>query len=135
MFKFFKNKNKEKPKKPIQDTQVQLTEEEKKEYTNELEKLKDKRNTHELTQGEKAQIDEKIGLLYVELNDLKQAIKYLEKSLESKPSIGEGFKKLMSLYNKERQKAAEEGDSDAIEKYMNKMDDMRTMAKKGTTSR
>lgn len=134
MFNLFKNKKK-KGKKIKQDTKIQLTEEEKKEIISELKHLKTKRSNNEYTQEEKAQIDEKIGLLYFELDDSKQAIDYLEQSVESKPSIGEGFKKLMSLYNRERQKAAEEGDSKAIEKYMNKMEEMRTMAKKGTISR
>jgi uncharacterized membrane protein (DUF106 family) len=46
--------------------------------------------------------------------------------------MGDGYKKLMSLYNAKRAEAARNGDDTGIEKYMNKMDDMRQIAKKLT---
>ena len=59
----------------------------------------------------------------------------LEKSLEVLPSIGDGYKVLMSLYNKKRADSARSGDDNGIDYYMNKMDDMRQIAKITTLKR
>lgn len=135
MFNFFK-KSKETPKKESnQDTVKSLSEEERTIKIDEIENLKNSLSEKEIGLEQQAEITEKIGLLYSDLNDSHNAINYLEQSLNYKASIGDGFKQLMSLYNKERQKAAEERDSDGIEKYMKKMEDMRRLAKKGTLSR
>ena len=56
----------------------------------------------------------------------------LEKSIEIKRSIGEGYKKLMSLYNKKRAESARNGDDQGIDYYMGKMDEMRQIAKQVT---
>jgi hypothetical protein len=86
----------------------------------------------QLTSDEQlAKLYEEIGLAYAELED-EQAIPTLEKSLEYKLTMGDGYKKLMSLYNAKRAEAARNGDDTGIEKYMNKMDDMRQIAKKLT---
>lgn len=140
MFNLFKKTKKDKPKKERnQDTVKMLSEEEKKQRIDEIESMKNRLKEKEIGLGleleQKAEIAEKIGLLYFDLSDAQKAIHYLEESLNDKPSIGDGFKALMSLYNKERQKAAEQKDSEAIEKYMKKMENMRNLAKKGTLSR
>lgn len=49
--------------------------------------------------------------------------------------MGEGYKKLMILYNAKRAEAAKNRDDAGIDYYMNKLDDMRNLAKKLTLSR
>ncbi|MCO8290909.1 tetratricopeptide repeat protein [Tetragenococcus halophilus] len=85
------------------------------------------------TKAEQAKLYEELGLLYAQKND-DEAIPILEKSLERKLSMGDGYKKLMSLYNEKRKEAARNGDDAGIDKYMNKMDEMRSVAKKLTIS-
>lgn len=85
------------------------------------------------TKAEQAKLYEELGLLYAQKND-DEAIPTLEKSLELKLSMGDGYKKLMSLYNEKRKEAARNGDDAGIDKYMNKMDEMRSVAKKLTIS-
>jgi hypothetical protein len=58
----------------------------------------------------------------------------LEKSLQAKKSIGDGYKKLMSLYNAQRAAAARNGDDAKIDYYMDKMEEMRQIAKQLTIS-
>jgi len=86
-----------------------------------------------VTNAEQAKLYEELGLLYAQKND-DEAIPTLEKSLELKLSMGNGYKKLMSLYNEKRKEAARNGDDAGIDKYMNKMDEMRAVAKKLTIS-
>lgn len=75
---------------------------------------------------------EEVGLLQAEIQADDQAIVTLEKSIEIKRSIGEGYKKLMSLYNKKRAESARNGDDQGIDYYMGKMDEMRQIAKQVT---
>ena len=50
--------------------------------------------------------------------------------MENKQTIGDGYKKLMSLYNQKRADAARAGDDQrGIDYYMGKMDEMRQIAK------
>ncbi len=49
-----------------------------------------------------AKLYEKLGLNYAKLEEVDSAIESLEKSLDYKLSIGDGYKKLMSLYNAKR---------------------------------
>lgn len=79
-----------------------------------------------------AELFEQVGLKLSELNEKEQAIEKLEKSLEQKKSIGDGYKKLMSLYNEKRAEAARAGDDQGIDYYMGKMDEMRQIAKQVT---
>lgn len=76
---------------------------------------------------------EKLGLLQSNF-DMEKAIISLEKSLDYKPNMGDGYKKLMSLYNQMRSQAAYSKDGDAIDYWMNKMEEMRQLAKKLTVS-
>ncbi|GAA5105293.1 hypothetical protein GCM10023211_03930 [Orbus sasakiae] len=71
---------------------------------------------------------ESMGLIVAKF-DKDQAIDYFEKSLSYQLTIGDGYKQLMSLYNQKRAEAAQNRDSDGIDKWMNKMDDMRQIAK------
>lgn len=134
MFGLFKNKNKEKevPKVPEEG----LTEKEKEQLKEKIENLSQKiKSTDENNIEQLASVCEKLGLAQAELDQKNEAIASLEKSLDYKLTIGEGYKKLMSLYNVKRAEAAKKGDDSGIDYYMNKMDDMRQIAKKVTISR
>ena len=113
MFGFFKKKEKE-PKKVLAKEEKALSPE----ATQEKPKL--------------AELYEQVGLKFSELYENDQAIQYLEKSLENKQTIGDGYKKLMSLYNQKRADAARAGDDQGIDYYMGKMDEMRQIAKQVT---
>ncbi|MWP48232.1 MULTISPECIES: tetratricopeptide repeat protein [unclassified Gilliamella] len=82
-----------------------------------------------------ATLCEKAGLLYCQLDRADFAIEYLEKSLQHKKSIGEGYKALMNLYNHKRADAAQNGSIDDIDFWMNKIDSMRNIAKQVTVQR
>ncbi|MCQ9210758.1 tetratricopeptide repeat protein [Granulicatella seriolae] len=132
MFDFFKKKDK-KPE-PIPEKK-ELSEVEKLERQELIAKKEE-----ELTRLEKssdnielAKLYEEIGVLQADL-DANLAITTLEKSFSYKPSIGDGFKTLMSLYNQKRSEAAYKGDGDGIEKWMNKMDELRQIARNNTIS-
>jgi len=131
MFNFFKKKReKASDKKEDVLSEEQLTKidqmiEEKRKEIAKAEKT--------VTNTEQAKLYEELGLLYAQKND-DEAIPTLEKSLELKLSMGDGYKKLMSLYNEKRKEAARNGDDAGIDKYMNKMDEMRAVAKKLTIS-
>lgn len=56
-----------------------------------------------------ASLYEKLGLAYAELGEDDQALVSLEKSLDYKLTIGDGYKKLMSIYNAKRAEAARNG--------------------------
>lgn len=129
MFGFLKKGKKPKPQ--VQKEVEELSDEEKTVLQASVEELKQAlfTSTEEENQAESY---EKLGLLQDRLHQTDDAISSLEKSLELKLSIGDGYKKLMSLYNSKRAEAARNGDDTGIEKYMNKMDDMRQIAKKVT---
>ncbi len=65
------------------------------------------------------------------MNAIKR-FNFLEQSLANQKSIGDGYKKLMHLYNKKRAEAARAGDDQGIDYYMGKMDEMRQIAKQVT---
>lgn len=134
MFNFFKKKKE--PKEQSSDkketalseeeqTKIDQTIDEKKTAIAKAEDIED--------QDKLAKLYEELGLAYAQKND-EEAIPALEKSLELKLSMGDGYKKLMSLYNEKRKEAARKGDDAGIDKYMNKMDEMRSVAKKLTIS-
>lgn len=136
MFGLFKNKDKQKPTTSAKISEPTLTEEEKASLLKEVEALRTQAEaTDDSDKEAKAKLYEKIGLKQAELTQNEEAITSLEKSLEYKLSIGDGYKKLMNLYNAKRAESARSGNDEGIEYYMNKMDDMRQIAKKVTTSR
>ncbi|MGT2666840.1 tetratricopeptide repeat protein [Streptococcus rifensis] len=131
MFSFFKKKEKapvSEPEKP------NLTEDDRQELLAKIEA--EKASQASLNSAEDlAKSYEKIGLWQAELEEIDAAIASLEASLEKHLSMGEGYKKLMSLYNQKRAQAAKDKDNDGIDYYMSKMDEMRNIAKKLTLSR
>lgn len=135
MFGLFKKKKK--PEKI--EEKIELSIEEKERLTKENQQLM--AQIAELEQADSAEVSdlaglyEKLGLNYAELDQVDSAIESLEKSLDYKLTIGDGYKKLMSLYNAKRAEAARNGNDAGIDKYMGKMDDMRQIAKKVTISR
>lgn len=131
MFNFFKKK----PKAKVKSEPV-LSDDEKKGIEKKLlELMSDLKKIPEEEKKEKAIFYEQVGLLQGELNQVDEAINSLEKSLAYQLSIGDGYKKLMSLYNKKRAESARNGDDAGINYYMDKMDEMRQIAKKVTLSR
>ena len=135
MFGLFK-----KTKKPEKiEEKIELSVEEKERLTKENQQLM--AQIAELEQADSAEVSdlaglyEKLGLNDAELDQVDSAIEHLEKSLDYKLTIGDGYKKLMSLYNAKRAEAARNGNDAGINKYMGKMDDMRQIAKKVTISR
>ena len=130
MFGFFKKKNK------LEKTEekVELSTEEKDRLNEENQQLLAKISATSDDQSELARLHEQLGLNYAKLEQTDNAIESLEKSLEEKLTIGDGYKKLMSLYNGKRAEAPRNGDDAGIEKYMGKMDEMRQIAKKVTIS-
>lgn len=132
MFGFFKKKEPKQAEKPVGE--VLLSEEERAKLLEKVEEEKSKLTS--LTENKVlAEAYERLGLLYGELGEVDQAIETLEKSLEAQLSMGDGYKKLMALYNAKRAEAAKNRDSEGIDYYMSKMDDMRNIAKKVTLSR
>lgn len=131
MFNFMKKK---KNKESIVESK--LTEEEIAELDMKLEKLiTEVKEISDDNNETKAEMYEQIGLIQSEVDRIDDAILFLEKSLDYKLSIGDGYKKLMSLYNAKRAMAAKEGNDAGIDFYMDKMDEMRQIAKKVTLSR
>ncbi len=130
MFGFFKKKENEPKKRSIKEEKI-LSPEATEKIQSEITQL----NQEISTTQEKlklAELYEQVGLKFSELYENDQAIQYLEKSLENKQTIGEGYKKLMSLYNQKRADAARAGDDQGIDYYMGKMDEMRQIAKQVT---
>ncbi|MCJ7841293.1 tetratricopeptide repeat protein [Lederbergia sp. NSJ-179] len=126
MFGFGKKKNKE-PKK-VENEEVELTPERKEELLLTISSKKEQINNVS-TEEEKAQIFEEIGLAFNELGEEDNAIDSLEKSIQTKKSLGNGYKTLLKLYNKKRAKAAKENDGKAIQLYLMKMDQMMQVSK------
>ncbi|WP_445448229.1 tetratricopeptide repeat protein [Enterococcus lactis] len=130
MFGFFKKKENEPKKRSIKEEKIlspEAIEKIQSEITQLNQEISMTQEKHEL-----AELYEQIGLKFSELFENDQAIQYLEKSLENKQTIGDGYKKLMSLYNQKRADAARAGDDQGIDYYMGKMDEMRQIAKQVT---
>ena len=125
MFGFFKKKENEPQKRSIKEEKVLSPE-----ATEKIQLNQEISTTQE--KPKLAELYEQVGLKFSELYENDQAIQYLEKSLENKQTIGDGYKKLMSLYNQKRADAARAGDDQGIDYYMGKMDEMRQIAKQVT---
>lgn len=128
MFSFFK-----KEKKPTETPAVTLTAEESQEEKALIKTLESQLQA-ETDIDEQAKLYEALGLAQAKLSRTEEAIDALEKSLQAKKSIGDGYKKLMSLYNAQRATAARNGDDAKIDYYMDKMEEMRQIAKQLTIS-
>lgn len=129
MFGFFKKKDQKEQKNVIQEEKVDKDALEK-QLSQVVEKLSLVTDNEEL-----AKLYEEKGLIEADLDIVDEAIQSLEKSLELKVSIGDGYKRLLNLYNKKRAQAAKSGDDEAINYYINKFDEMKAVAKKGTLSK
>lgn len=132
MFDWFKSKKAKTEKEITEETKESLTspEELRELIKTDLQKIESTEDKVEL-----AKLYEQIGIHYSGLNLPDEAIEHLEKSQGYQPSMGEGYKKLMMLYNTKRAEAAKNRDDAGIDYYMNKLDDMRNLAKKLTLSR
>lgn len=130
MFGFFKKKENEPKKRSIKEEKV-LSPEATEKIQSEITQLNQEISTTQ-EKPKLAELYEQVGLKFSELYENDQAIQYLEKSLENKQTIGDGYKKLMSLYNHKRADAARAGDDQGIDYYMGKMDEMRQIAKQVT---
>lgn len=128
MFSFFK-----KEKKPTETPAVVLTAEESQEAEALIATLESQLQA-ETDIDEQAKLYEALGLAQAKLSRTEEAIDALEKSLQAKKSIGDGYKKLMSLYNTQRAAAAQNSDDAKIDYYMDKMEEMRQIAKQLTIS-
>lgn len=111
MFSFFK-----KEKKPTETPAVPLTAEESQEAEALIATLESQLQA-ETDIDEQAKLYEALGLAQAKLSRTEEAIDALEKSLQAKKSIGDGYKKLMSLYNAQRAAAARNGDDAKIDYY------------------
>ena len=130
MFGFFKKKENEPKKRSIKEEKI-LSPEATEKIQSEITQLNQEISTTQ-EKPKLAELYEQVGLKFSELYENDQAIQYLEKSLENKQTIGEGYKKLLRLYNQKRADAARAGDDQRIDYYMGKMDEMRQIAKQVT---
>ena len=129
MFGFFKKKENEPKKRSIKEEKI-LSPEVTEKIQSEITQLNQEISTTQ-EKPKLAELYEQVGLKFSELYENDQAIQYLEKSLENKQTIGDGYKRLMS-YNQKRADAARAGDDQGIDYYMGKMDVMRQIAKQVT---
>lgn len=87
---------------------------------------------HDLSSSEnESRVDElnEIASLYQEINDIDNAIRCYEESLELKPALGKASTSLMKLYNIKRRQAAENKDDAAVKEYMDKINSLMTLSK------
>ncbi|MBT2668703.1 MULTISPECIES: tetratricopeptide repeat protein [Bacillaceae] len=123
---------KKKPKEPKKETteEVLLTVERKEELLRTISLKKEEVNQ---AAGEKqAKIYEEIGLAFNELGEEDHAIDSLEKSIQAKKSLGNGYKTLLKLYNKKRAEAAKVNNEELLQIYLKKMDQMMQVSKEVT---
>lgn len=125
MFGFSKKRVKE-PKKETTEEAI-LTVERKEELLRTIAFKKEE--VKEAVEEEQAKIYEEIGLAFNELGEVNKAIDSLEKSIQAKKSVGNGYKTLLRLYNKKRAEAALENDEELLQIYLKKMDQMMQISK------
>lgn len=77
---------------------------------------------------------DEIGIVLADAQEIDEAIRYLEVSLSEKKSLGNGYRKLLSLYNIKRREAAEAKDDEQIQYYLKKIDEMMAISKEVTRS-
>jgi tetratricopeptide (TPR) repeat protein len=128
MFGFGKKKTKVPKKEAIEE--VVLTAERKEELLRTISSKKEEVN--QVTGEEQAKIYEDLGLAFNELGDDDNAIDSLEKSIQAKKSLGNGYKTLLRLYNKKRAEAAKVNDEELLQIYLKKMDQMMQVSKEVT---
>jgi tetratricopeptide (TPR) repeat protein len=128
MFGFGKKKPKEPKKETIEE--VVLTEERKAALLHTISNKKEEVN--QTVGEEQAKIYEEIGLAFYELGEEDNAIESLEKSIQAKKSLGNGYKTLLKLYNKKRAEAAKVNNEELLQIYLKKLDQMMQVSKEVT---
>jgi tetratricopeptide (TPR) repeat protein len=126
MFGFGKKKKVKEPNRETTEAVV-MTIERKEELLRTISRKKEEVN--QVGGEEQAKLYEEMGLVFNELGDDDQAIDYLEKSIQVKKSLGEGYKTLLKLYNKKRAEAAKVNDDELLQMYLKKMDQMMQVSK------
>lgn len=123
---------KKKPKEPKKETteEVVLTVERKEELLRTISIKKEEVN--QTVGEEQAKIYEEMGLAFNELGEEDNAIDLLEKSIQAKKSLGDGYKTLLKLYNKKRAEAAKVNNEELLQIYLKKMDQMMQVSKEVT---
>lgn len=128
MFGFGKKKTKEPKKETIEE--AALTVERKEELLRTISIKKEEVN--QAVGEEQAKLYEEIGLAFNELGEEDHAIDSLEKSIQAKKSLGDGYKTLLKLYNKKRAEAAKVNNEELLQIYLKKMDQMMQVSKEVT---
>ncbi|SNZ15695.1 hypothetical protein SAMN05421503_2718 [Terribacillus aidingensis] len=127
MFGFGKKKTK-KPKQEFIEPEVAVITEENKDEVLRTISMREKELNQADREG-KAKIYEDIGMTYLKIKEDDQAIDALEKSIQYKKTLGDGYKTLLRLYNKKRAEAAKMNDDKSLQIYMEKMDQMMQISK------
>ncbi|UUI03838.1 tetratricopeptide repeat protein [Oceanobacillus jeddahense] len=118
---FFKRK-KEKASSPKKEKVIN-----REEILTEIEQVKQELN--EADKENKISYLNKIGSLYLEIEDYDQAISYYETSISEKPEMGKAFTDLTKLYNIKRKEASEQNDNEKVQHYLAKSDELMKLTK------
>lgn len=135
--KIFKSETSSTSSKTGEFVKTSLSSEEKEKTRVEISKLNEQLKEEELTGSkqtdinkQKADILTKLGQSYQKLNEVDKAIDAYEKSLQYNEDFGPAFDGLIKLYDVKRQAAAYAKDNEAIQKWLNKSDELTTLSKK-----
>jgi tetratricopeptide (TPR) repeat protein len=119
---FFKRK-----KKPSEDLKSAKLEVNNEQIMQEVEILLPKLEKAEDT--DRIDVLNKLGSLYFQLNEIDKSIAYYETSISENKTLGKAFTDLVKLYNIKRKEAAAEKDSEKVQLYLNKSDDLMKLTK------
>lgn len=135
--KIFKSETSSTNSKTGEFVKTSLSSEEKEKTRVEISKLNEQLKEEKLTGSkqtdinkQKADILTKLGQSYQKLNEVDKAIDAYEKSLQYNEDFGPAFDGLIKLYDVKRQAAAYAKDNEAIQKWLNKSDELTTLSKK-----
>lgn len=119
---FFKRK-----KKTVKEQSAPLVEIDTEQITQEIDTL--------LPQLEKAEGEDrinvlnKLGSLYFEMDEFNKSIEYYEISISEKKVLGKAYTDLVKLYNIKRKEASAQKDSEIVQLYLNKSDELMKLTK------
>jgi uncharacterized protein HemY len=71
----------------------------------------------------------KLGSLYFEMNEFNKSIEYYEISISEKKVLGKAYTDLVKLYNIKRKEASAQKDSENVQLYLNKSDELMKLTK------
>lgn len=135
--KIFKSETSSTNSKTGEFVKTSLSSEEREKTRVEISKLNEQLKEEKLTGSkqtdinkQKADILTKLGQSYQKLNEVDKAIDAYEKSLQYNEDFGPAFDGLIKLYDVKRQAAAYAKDNEAIQKWLNKSDELTTLSKK-----